>query len=94
MLWGGSWECLGEQSGSKMKAKVALGRVLGGSWDRLGRVLGGLGGVPGASWRVPGASWGLWEPSEGIGEQKYHAPERLGLHFGRRFRSKIDQNSM
>ena len=37
---------------------------------------------------------GLWGRSEAIGEQKQHAPERLGLDFGRHFRSKIDQKLM
>ena len=35
-----------------------LGRVLGTSWERLGRVLGVLGSVLGASWGVLGAAWG------------------------------------
>jgi len=36
-----------------------LGRVLGTSWERLGRVLGVLGSVLGASWGVLGAAWHL-----------------------------------
>ena len=43
-----------------------LGIVLEASWGPLGRILGRLGGVLGASWRIferLGVSWGVLEPS-------------------------------